>query len=160
MWEPLVNPVCLVKMVTYRTNEAISYPEYVDFLGRSDLGSQYPEERFESRVSTTLRNRSIGISARDESGRLIGVCLGLTDFAYFLFITDLGVDRAFERLGIGTTLVGRMHQEAGGPDDISIITVANSRAIPFYKKLGYRQDDALVWKGCALWTPFVVSKAQ
>jgi ribosomal protein S18 acetylase RimI-like enzyme len=147
-------------MVTYHTNEEISYPEYVDFLGRSDLGGQYPEERFESRVSLTLRKRSIGISARDESGRLVGVCLGLTDFAYFLFITDLGVDRSCERLGIGSTLLDRMHQEAGGPDDVSVITVANSRAIPFYKKLGYRQDESLVWKACARWTPFVVSKAQ
>jgi ribosomal protein S18 acetylase RimI-like enzyme len=146
-------------MITYHVNEDISYPEYVDFLSRSDLGSQYPKERFEPRVSTTLRNRTIGISARDESGRLIGVCLGLTDFAYFLFITDLGVDRSFERLGVGTALVDRLHQEAGGPDDISVITIANSRAIPFYKKLGYRQDEALVWRECAVWTPFVVSKA-
>lgn len=147
-------------MVTYHINEVISYPEYVDFLGRSDLGSQYPEERFQARVSMTLRNRSIGISARDESGQLVGVCLGLTDFAYFLFITDLGVDRSFERLGIGKDLVDRLHQEAGGPDDISAVTVAHSRAMPFYKKLGYRQDDALVWRACALWTPFAVSKAQ
>jgi ribosomal protein S18 acetylase RimI-like enzyme len=146
-------------MVTYHTNEEISYPEYLDFLGRSDLGSQYPEERFQSRVSLTLRNCSIGISARDESGRLVGVCLGLTDFAYFLFITDLGVDRSFERLGIGKNLVERLHQEAGGPDDISVITVANARAIPFYKKVGYRQDDSLVWRACAHWTPMVVSKA-
>ena len=154
-----MNTVVLISMVAYHTNEEISYPEFLDFLGRSDLGGQYPEERFQSRVSLTLRNRSIGISARDESGRLIGVCFGLTDFAYFLFITDLGVDRSFERLGIGTALLDRMHQEAGGTDDISVVTVANPRAIPFYKKLGYRQDDSLVWKAGDVWTSFVVAKA-
>ena len=45
---------------------------------------------------------------------LIGVLLGLTDFAYWLFITDLGVDRAYERRGIGSRLMRTVLEIAGG----------------------------------------------
>ena len=31
-------------------DERISAKEYIDFLKRTDLGSQYPKERFEERI--------------------------------------------------------------------------------------------------------------
>ncbi len=33
-------------MIEYRENENLSFEEYYDFLKKSDLGSQYPKERF------------------------------------------------------------------------------------------------------------------
>ena len=33
--------------------------------------------------------------ARNENGIVVGVLFGLTDFAYWLYVTDLGVDRAY-----------------------------------------------------------------
>lgn len=143
-------------MITFHRDEDITFAEYHEFLKRTDLGGQYPAERFEERVTMTLRNRSIGISARDGDHRLVGVCLGLTDFAYFLFITDLGVDRAYERQGLGTELMTRLHEAAGGLDEISAVTVSNKRAVGFYRRLGYEGDEALVWKPCRTWTPMKV----
>lgn len=35
-------------------NERISAKEYIDFLKRSNLGSQYPKERFDERVSRLI----------------------------------------------------------------------------------------------------------
>ncbi len=143
-------------MITFHRDDDIPFAEYREFLTRTDLGSQYPAERFEERVTATLRNRSIAILARDAEHRLVGVCLGLTDFAYFLFVTDLGVDRAYERQGLGTELMNRMHAAAGGLDEISAVTVANKRAVGFYQKLGFERDEALVWKPCGTWTPMKV----
>ena len=40
-----------------------------------------------------------------EGDRLVGVCFGITDFAYWLFITDLGVDRDYVKRGIGKKLM-------------------------------------------------------
>lgn len=37
-----------------------------------------------------VKNTSISLVARNESNEIIGVCFGITDFAYWLFITDLG----------------------------------------------------------------------
>ena len=84
------------------------------------------------------------------------ICFGLTDFAYFLFITDLGVNRSYERQGLGTELMNRIHAAAGGGDEISVVTVANKRAAGFYQRMGFEGDAALVWKPCRTWTPFTV----
>ncbi len=73
--------------------ERISAEEYIDFLKRTDLGSQYPKERFEERITKLVRNTSISLVARNEEGLIVGVLFGLTDYCYWLYITDLGVDR-------------------------------------------------------------------
>lgn len=57
--------------------ERVSAAEYIDFLKRTDLGSQYPQARIARLVETTF--------------------ISLTDYAYWLHVTDLGVDRARAR---------------------------------------------------------------
>ena len=76
--------------------ERISVEEYINFLKRTDLGSQYPKERFEERISRLVKNVSISLVARNENGLVVGVLFGLTDFCYWLYITDLGIDRKYE----------------------------------------------------------------
>ena len=73
--------------------ERISAEEYIDFLKRTDLGSQYPKERFYERIPKLVSNVSISLVARNEEGIAVGVLFGLTDFCYWLYVTDLGVDR-------------------------------------------------------------------
>lgn len=143
-------------MITYRINEKLDYDEYCDFLKRSDLGSQYPSENFEERISKMLKNHSVAITARSDSNLLIGVCIGLTDFSYFLFLTDLGIDRDYEKMGIGKELVERIQRESGGKDDISVIALSNEDAVGFYKKCGYKPDSDLLWKPCGVFTDHLV----
>lgn len=50
-------------MIEYREHENLSFEEYYDFLKRSDLGSQYPQERFEERIRKLLPTRSVAITA-------------------------------------------------------------------------------------------------
>ena len=143
-------------MITYRENENLSFEEYYDFLKRSDLGSQYPKERFEERIRKLLTTRSVAITARNSEGKLIGVAFGITDFVYFLFLTDLGVDRDYTKRGIGSELMVRILEAAGGEDDITVVTVANENAIGFYEKCGYISENCLFWKPCQLWSEFTV----
>ena len=79
--------------------ERISAEEYIEFLNRTDLGSQYPKERFYERIPKLMENVSISLVARNVDGLLVGCLFGLTDFCYWLYITDLGVDRNYERRG-------------------------------------------------------------
>ena len=142
--------------MTIIREERLTPEEYVDFLKRTDLGSQYPRERFEERIGKLLVRASVSLAARDENGTLVGALLGLTDFAYWLFVTDLGVDRAYERQGIGTALMKKALEAAGGERDIAVYLVANENAVPFYEKLGMeRADDVMkYWRG--EWTDFTV----
>ena len=136
--------------------ELLSPEEYIDFLKRTDLGSQYPKERFEERIARLLKNATISLAARNESGILVGVLLGLTDYAYWLYVTDLGVDRAYERQGIGSELMRTAHELAGGEKNIAVYLIANEEAIPFYEKLGMKKSDEVMEYNRIEWTGFTV----
>lgn len=136
--------------------ERISAQEYIDFLKRTDLGSQYPKERFEDRIAKLVTTVSISLVARNEDGVVIGVLFGLTDFAYWLYITDLGVDRAYIGQGIGKRLIKTAHEVAGGEKDIAVYLIANENAIPFYEKLGMKKAVDVMQYNKIEWTEFVV----
>ena len=144
-------------MIEYRQNENLSFEEYHDFLRRQDLGGQYPGERFEERIRKLLKTRSVAITARNSDEKLIGIAFGVTDFTYFLFVTDLGVDREYTRQGIGGELLRRIWEAAGGEDNITLVTVAHETAIGFYEKCGYTSEHRLFWKPCNLWSKFQVT---
>ena len=136
--------------------ERISSDEYIDFLKRTDLGSQYPKERFEERISKLVDNVSISLVARNENNLVVGVLFGLTDFAYWLYITDLGVDREYERQGIGKRLMKTAHELAGGEKDVAVYLIANENAVPFYEKLGMKKADDVMQYNHIEWTEFTV----
>ena len=138
------------------TNEKITSAEYIDFLKRSDLGLQYPKERFLERINKLVNNVSISLTARNKDNILVGVLFGLTDFAYWLYITDLGVDRSYGGQGIGSSLVKEAHKIAGGEKDIAIYLVANDGAIPFYQKIGMKKSNEVMEYNHVDWTPFKV----
>ena len=136
--------------------ERVTAEEYISFLKRTDLGSQYPKERFEERVPRLVQTVSLSLTARNDQGLLVGVLFGLTDFAYWLYITDLGVDRDYTRRGIGRRLMQTAHQLAGGEKDIAVYLIANENAVPFYEKCGMKKADDVMQYNHIEWTEFTV----
>ena len=140
-------------------NEERLNPEaYIDFLKRTNLGSQYPKERFQERIAKLVKNVSISLVARDEdnNNQIVGVLFGLTDFCYWLYVTDLGVDRSYEKKGIGSQLMKKAHDIAGGEKDIAVYLIANDQAIPFYEKLGMKLSTDVMQYNKIEWTEFKV----
>ena len=136
--------------------ERLTSAEYIDFLKRTDLGSQYPKERFEARIEKLVKNVSISLAARNEAGLLVGALFGLTDFAYWLYVTDLGVDRNYTGQGIGRRLMKTAHELAGGERDIAVYLIANENAVPFYEKIGMKKADDVMQYNKIDWTEFTV----
>ena len=136
--------------------EHVPAEEYIDFLKRTDLGSQYPKERFAQRIPKLVKNVPVSLTARNADGLLVGALFGLTDFCYWLFVTDLGVDRDYERQGIATKLMKTAHEVAGGEKDIAVYLVANEDAVPFYQKLGMKKSDDVMQYNHIEWTEWTV----
>jgi GNAT superfamily N-acetyltransferase len=136
--------------------ERLSPEEYIDFLKRTDLGSQYPKERFAERIEKLVKNVSVSLAARTEDGLLVGVLFALTDFAYWLYVTDLGVDRNYTGQGIGRRLMKTAHELAGGERDIAVYLIANENAVPFYEKIGMKKADDVMQYNKIDWTEFTV----
>lgn len=136
--------------------ERLTAEEYIDFLKKTDLGSQYPKERFRERIGTLVAKASISLVARDKAGEIVGVCFGITDFAYWLFITDLGVVRECVGQGIGKALVAKLLELAGGEENIIMYTCVNENAIPFYEKIGMKTPNDVMVYNHVEWTDFTV----
>ena len=137
-------------------SERVSAEEYIGFLKRTDLGSQYPKERFEERIARLVDSVSVSLTARNGEGLLVGVLFGLTDFAYWLYVTDMGVDRDYERRGIGRQLMKTAHELAGGEKNIAVYLIANENAVPFYEKCGMKKADDVMQYNHIEWTEFTV----
>ena len=143
--------------MNYTINEErLTANEYIEFLKKTDLGSQYPKERFEERITILVSKVSISLVARNQNKEIIGVCFGITDFAYWLFITDLGVIRECMGQGIGTALVRKLNELAGGIKNIIMYTCVNENAIPFYEKIGMTQPNDVMVYNHIEWTDFTV----
>ena len=136
--------------------QRLTAEEYIEFLKHTDLGSQYPKERFRERIGTLVNRASISLVARNDAGSIVGVCFGITDFAYWLFITDLGVVRECVGQGIGTALVRKLHELAGGEENIIMYTCFNENAYGFYEKLGMHKPNDVVVLNKIEWTDFKV----
>ena len=138
------------------SQERLTAAEYIDFLKTTNLGSQYPKERFEKRIETLVSSVGISLVARNAEGTVVGVLFAITDFAYWMFVTDLGVARKWEGRGIGTALMKTAHEIAGGEKDVAIYLVANSKAVPFYEKFGMKKTDEVMYYSHIEWTDFTV----
>ena len=136
--------------------ERISPEEYIDFLKRTDLGSQYPKERFADRIAKLVKSVSVSLVARNAEGTVVGVLFGLTDFSYWLYVTDLGVDRAYTGRGIGRQLMKTAHEIAGGEKNIAVYLIANENAVGFYEKLGMKKSTDVMQYNKIEWTDFTV----
>ena len=141
-------------------SERISAEEYVEFLTRTDLGMQYPKERFAARIQKLVKNAAISLTAREESGKIIGVLFAVTDFAYWMFVTDLGVDREHTKKGIGKRLMETALEIAGGERNIIVYTCANRDAVGFYEKLGMKPSTDVMELNRVGWTDFVVGEDE
>ena len=144
-------------MLDYTLSEEwITASEYINFLKTTDLGSQYPKERFQERIDKLVKRVSISLVARNSEKEIVGVLFAITDFSYWMFVTDLGVARKCEGKGMGSALMKKAHELAGGEKDIAVYLVANHNAIPFYEKLGMKKSDEVMEYNHVEWTGFTV----
>lgn len=146
-------------MIEYRDDERLSLSEYVEFVSRTDLADGYPRKDFHARVRRVLADPDVCVTARKD-GELVGVTIALTDFAYFLFLTDMAVDRRLVRQGIGREMLDRVVAKAGGYEDLCTITWANKTALPFYEAAGWTPKKRVVARGATAWDQFVIEDPQ
>jgi GNAT superfamily N-acetyltransferase len=128
--------------INYRLEPELSAREFIDLLERSTLAARRPVEQ-PDRIERMLRQASIIITARVApgfGGRLIGVSRAITDFTYCTYLSDLAVDEAFQRQGIGVELIRRTRAAAG--DDVNLILLAAPAARGYYPKIGMTAHDS------------------
>jgi GNAT superfamily N-acetyltransferase len=112
--------------------------EFIDVLIRSTLAERRPVDRPEV-IRGMLEKAGVIVTARVD-GRLVGVSRAITDFGYCTYLSDLAVDRAYQRQGIGKELIRRTHEEAGL--HTLLILLAAPLARGYYPHIGMKPHDS------------------
>ncbi len=112
--------------------------EFIDVLIRSTLAERRPIERVDT-IQSMLKNAGVIMTAR-AGGLLVGVSRAISDFSYCTYLSDLAVDVAYQRRGIGRELIRRTHQAAGL--ETTLILLAAPKARPYYEHIGMERHDS------------------
>ncbi len=124
--------------VAYRIEPGLEVEEFLGVLERSTLAARRPVDEPET-IRAMLRNADVLATARVE-GRLVGVSRAITDFAYCTYLSDLAVDVAHQRRGIGRELIRRTHEAAGL--QTTLILLAAPAARDYYPRIGMAAHDS------------------
>ncbi|OEH92330.1 GNAT family N-acetyltransferase [Bacillus solimangrovi] len=121
--------------VTYEINSMIT-PEQLSNLFITS-GIKRPLQDLE-RLSKMLKNADITISAWEQD-KLIGIARSITDYSYCCYLSDLAVDKAYQKHGIGKKLVELTQEEIG--DEVALILLSSPTAMEYYPKIGFDKID-------------------
>ena len=119
--------------IRYAEEPALAVDEFIDLLRRSTLAERRPVDDRE-RIARMLAEADIVLCARDRDGKLVGVSRAITDFSYCCYLSDLAVDAARQRGGIGRELIRRTHERAG--EETMLILLAAPKAMGYYPHIG------------------------
>jgi GNAT superfamily N-acetyltransferase len=120
-----------------------SYPdfgpeEFIDLLVRSTLAQRRPVDEPET-IRGMLKHAGVIITAR-QADRLVGVSRAITDFAYCTYLSDLAVDRDYQRQGIGKELIRLTHEAAGLHTHLILLAAPLARS--YYPHIGMQSHDS------------------
>lgn len=132
-------PVFPQMMIEYRHNFPLNPADIARVFNSS--GITRPTDDI-PRIARMFEASNLVISAW-ANGVLIGVCRALTDYSYCCYLSDLAVDQAFQKHGIGKELIRRVHSTVG--DEVSVILLAAPGAMSYYPTVGFtRAENAFV----------------
>lgn len=118
--------------IHYAIEPDLTAEEFISVLNRSTLGERRPVEDIE-RIKGMLTHADVIVTARS-GGLLVGVSRALTDFQFCTYLSDLAVDLAFQRQGIGQQLIEETHCAAG--KKTMLILIAAPKAATYYPHIG------------------------
>ena len=120
-------------MITYRRDAPLTADDYIALLRRSTLAERRPVDDAAA-IAGMVANAGLTVTAWDGE-LLVGVARSVTDFTYCCYLSDLAVDVAYQRQGIGVELIART-QAALGPR-CNLILLAAPAAADYYSHIGF-----------------------
>jgi predicted N-acetyltransferase YhbS len=124
--------------ILYQIEPKLSVEEFADVLTRSTLAERRPMSEPKT-LEAMLQNADVIATARSE-GKLVGISRAITDFSFCTYLSDLAVDQAFQKQGIGQELIRRTHEAAGL--HTTLILLAAPKAETYYPHIGMAKHNS------------------
>lgn len=132
-----------MEALVYTCNKKISPEQFIDILRRSTLSDRRPVND-RDRIAKMLDNGNILVTVW-AGDLLVGVSRAVSDFAFCCYLSDLAVDEAYQKKGIGRKLIEETHLVAG--KHTTLVLLAAPAAAGYYPKVGMdRMTDCFVIK--------------
>lgn len=119
-------------------DDRVRVDEFRDLLLRSTLGERRPVD--DGEVLAGMVAHADILATCWDGDLLVGIARSVTDFHYCCYLSDLAVDRAYQRQGIGKALV-EMTRSRLGPR-CKVILLAAPAAQSYYPHLGFRRHES------------------
>ena len=120
--------------IIYALDPNLSVEEFRQVLVASTLGERRPIDDL-PRLEQMLRNADIIVTARDGQ-KLVGISRAITDYSYCCYLSDLAVDQAYQKQGIGQKLIDETHKAAGMQTGLFLVSAP--AAVEYYPKIGMK----------------------
>jgi ribosomal protein S18 acetylase RimI-like enzyme len=131
--------------IRYAVEPTLDVDAFVDVLERSGLAERRPVSD-RGRIADMLRHADLIVTARTADDYLVGISRAITDFSYCTYLSDLAVDRAYQRHGIGRRLIAETHDAAG--QQTLLVLLAAPLARSYYPHIGMQPHDSCwTWPG-------------
>ena len=122
--------------IIYQVEDTLDPSEFIDVLNRSTLGERRPVDDFK-RITEMCKKANLIVAARLD-GKLIGVARSITDFTYCTYLSDLAVDEAYQKKGIGKKLIEETKKQA---PQAKLILLSAPAAVDYYPKIGMKKHN-------------------
>src|SRR5438045_4720717 len=116
----------------------LSAEEFLDVLQRSTLAERRPVDEPET-IRGMLEHAGVIVTARVD-GRLVGISRAITDSCVCTYLSDLAVDVAYQRRGIGRELIRHTHEAAGRTTHLILLAAPKART--YYPHIGMTAHDS------------------
>ncbi|MET3924951.1 GNAT family N-acetyltransferase [Devosia sp. 2618] len=120
-------------MITYARETGLSAADYIACVGATTLGQGRPLAN-QDRVQAMLDHSDLLVTARDETGALLGLFRAVTDWHWVCYCIDLAVVEGQQGKHIGQTLLDTA-TELLGPK-VGIVLLSKPNAEGFYRHIG------------------------
>ncbi|MFJ7725232.1 GNAT family N-acetyltransferase [Neobacillus sp. NPDC097160] len=86
------------------------------------------------RLQRMIEQADLLITAWDRQ-TLVGVARAITDFSYCCYLSDLAVNKDYQKRGIGKELVRLVQEEIG--DEVMLLLLSAPAAMEYYPRIGF-----------------------
>lgn len=124
-----------MKQINYKINATITAEDLSDVFKRS--GIIRPVDDLQ-RLKRMIDNTDLTITAWD-GDKLVGVARSITDFCYCCYLSDLAVNKDYQKQGIGRELVRLTHEQIG--DEVTLLLLSSAIAMDYYPHIGFEKVD-------------------
>ncbi|MCR2822576.1 GNAT family N-acetyltransferase [Lederbergia panacisoli] len=87
-----------------------------------------------NRLKRMIENSDIILTAWDDA-KLVGIARAITDFCYCCYLSDLAVNKEYQKCGIGGELIRLLQERIG--EEVSLLLLASPSAMEYYPKIGF-----------------------